>query len=312
MKNKFIITLSDIHGSKQYTLSQFVKVVASWIFIVIIIALLIGGMIFYSLSNRVDGLKKTTNELKKEKIELKQEKDELKKAIGVQAETLQSMNEQLVEAEKLIGLDSKEDEANVSQTKVQENIEPEILDKSKTTLTKKEFKLLSVLIPNKKPLNYRRISTKFGFRIHPITKRRQFHPAVDLATDVGTPIYAPASGVVVYAGKKRFYGNFLLIRHGLGFSTAYGHLHRIGVKNGEYVRKGELVALSGNTGRSTGPHLHYEIRYLTKWLNPEPFMKEWSYKTYKDVMKKNHQVNWNELIKNLKEKINLIEEKKGE
>lgn len=299
MKDKFIITLSDVHGSKQYTVSQFLKVIAGWIVIAIVITFAIGGMIVYTLSNHVD-------ELKKEKVELKQ-------AIDSRTETLEAMNEQLLEAKKLIGLDSPKEEGeevkqDENQTKnIQDGVESEA---GPYNLSKKEFLFLSNLVPNGKPLDYRRISTRFGFRRHPITKRKQFHPANDLAADLGTPIYAPAGGVVVYAGKKKFYGNFLLIRHGLGFATAYGHLHRIGVKSGEYVKKGQLVALCGNTGRSTGSHVHYELRYLSKWLDPEPFMKRWSYKSYKEVMKKNPQVDWEELIKSLKDEIEFI--KKGE
>ena len=303
MKDKFIITLSDVNGSKQYTLSQFIKVIASWIVIAVVITFAIGGMLVYYLSHNVDELNKQKRELVKKQVELKQ-------AIKSRTETLEAMNEQLVEAKKLIGLDEDKESKEVSEVEEVKEVEntKEIKESAtnKDGLTEHEFKLLSRLIPNGKPLEYRRISTKFGFRRHPITKRKQFHPANDLAADLGTPIYAPADGVVVYAGKKKFYGNFLLIRHGFGFATAYGHLHRIGVKTGEYVKKGELVALCGNTGRSTGPHVHYELRYLSKWLDPEPFMKKWSYETYKEVMKKNKQVNWEELIKSLKNRIQCI------
>ncbi len=303
MKDKFIITISDINGSKQYTVSQFLKVIVSWIIIIIVIIFAIGAMVVNYLSDHVDKLQK--------------EKIELKKQIEAKTITLQAISEQLIEAENLIGLnDFKERQkqkeiVKKSEQKKEEKQKIEKKDKEldNDILTKKEFILLSKLIPNSKPLKYKRISTKFGFRIHPITKRKQFHPADDLTADIGTPIYAPADGVVVYAGKKKFYGYFLLIQHGLGFSTAYGHLHRIGVKSGDYVKKGDLVALSGNTGRSTGPHLHYEIRYLSKWLDPEPFMKSWNYEDYKKVMKKIKQVNWEGLIKSFKDEIKLIKNK---
>jgi len=294
MRDKFIITISDVNGTKQYTISQFIKVIAWWIAIILVIAFAIGSMIVYSMYKNVE-------ELKKEKLELK-------KQIERKAQTLQAVSEQLNEAKKLIGLDNDMIETSIkSQKDLEDNNSSKKITKVESsdslTLSKHEFKLLSRLIPNGKPLKYKRISTRYGFRIHPLTKRKQFHPANDLTADVGTPIQAPADGVVVYAGKKRFYGGFLLIRHGLGFSTAYGHLHRVSVKSGEYVKKGQLVALSGNTGRSTGPHLHYEIRYLSKWLDPEPFMKEWSFETYKDVMKKNRQVKWKELVKSVRDKI---------
>jgi len=312
MKDKFIITISDIHGSKQYTLSQFIKVVASWIAIVIVILFLVGGMVVKYLSTHVENLEK-------DKKELNEQKEILIKEIIKSQETLRSMDEQLQEAKKLIGLEADENSTvvkNETKEKSEDSNESEktelIKPKDSKSLTPKEYILLTRLIPNGKPLNYRRISTRFGFRIHPITKRKQLHSALDLAADTGTPIYAPADGVVVYAGKKRFYGNFLLIRHGLGFETAYGHLHHIGVKTGDYVKKGEKIAQCGNTGRSTGPHLHYEIRYLSKWLDPEPFMKEWSFKTYQDVMKKNKIVKWESMIKEVRDQIEEIKKKKNQ
>ncbi len=304
MKDKFIITISDIHGSKQYTLSQFIKVIISWVAIVIVIVFAIGLMVMNYLSNHVDILEK-------DKQELSQQKEILIKEIIKTQENLQAMDEQLAEAKKLIGLDETEEDKNTTASE-KENKQEETVPEKKVgrDLTKTEYDLLTRLIPNGKPLEYRRISTKFGMRIHPVTKRKQFHSALDLAADLGTPVYAPADGVVVYAGKKRFYGNFLLISHGLGFATAYGHLHRIAVKSGDYIKKGELVALCGNTGRSTGPHVHYELRYLSKWLDPEPFVKNWSYETYKDVMKKNKQVNWDEMIQEIRNRISLIKNKK--
>ena len=311
MKDKFIITISDIHGSKQYTLSQFIKVVVSWIIIAIVVMFMIGLMVMNYLSKEVD-------RLESDKKELKQHKEILIKQIIKTQEELNSMDEQLKEARKLIGLDDteelkqyveakhKKEQADIDEQEVQEAQE------NKAGLKKDEFELLSRMIPNGKPLEYKRISTKFGMRRHPITKRKHFHSALDLAADIGTPIYAPADGVVVYAGKKRFYGNFLLINHAFGFATAYGHLQKLNVKAGEYVKKGDLVALCGNTGRSTGPHVHYELRYLSKWLDPEPFMKEWSYDGFETIMRKNtKKVQWNGLIEDLKGKIYLIKHLKN-
>ncbi len=314
MKDKFIITISDINGSKQYTLSQFIKVVVSWIILVVVILFIIGVLVVNYLSNHV-------KMLENDKKELSQQKEVLIKEIIKSQETLQSMDEQLKQAKELIGIRADENSTvigkkNISEDKSEDEDKSEnnetknIVVKSDKDLTISEYMFLTRLIPNGKPLNYKRISTKFGFRIHPITKRKQLHSADDLTADIGTPIYAPADGVVVYAGKRKFYGNFLLIRHGMGFETAYGHLHRIGVKTGDYIKKGELIALCGNTGRSTGPHLHYEIRYLSKWLDPEPFIKEWSFKTYKEVIKKNKIVKWDSMIQKVREEIELIKNKK--
>ena len=108
MKDKFIITLSDVNGSKQYTLSQFIKVIASWIVIAVVITFAIGGMLVYYLSHNVDELNKQKRELVKKQVELKQ-------AIKSRTETLEAMNEQLVEAKKLIGLDEDKESKEVSE-----------------------------------------------------------------------------------------------------------------------------------------------------------------------------------------------------
>ena len=305
MKDKLIITISDIHGSKQYTLSQFIKVVISWIILVVIITLIIGAMVVNYLSRNVD-------ELKHKKELLEKERQELKLAIKARTETLQAMNEQLLEVERLLGVKEESDQNQTEYSKEEKDVvtqkEIDKAEKYEEKLKENEYKILTRLIPNGKPLNYKRVSTKFGFRRHPITKRKQFHSAVDLAAPSGTPVYAPADGVVVYAGKKKFYGTFVLINHGFGFSTAYGHMRKLFVKNGDYVLKGQKIGECGSKGRSTGPHLHYEIRYLTKWLDPEPFMKNWSKKSYEKVISKNRIVKWKGLIRNLDNRLKLIKD----
>lgn len=296
MKNKFIITLSDIHGSKQYTVSQFIKVILVWLVVGVVVIFGIGAIVMNSLSSKVDNLKS--------------EKLELKKEIDDKEEILEAMDEQLNEVKELIGI--KDEKIFKLKEKEEDRVEKESksINVDGRELTDLEYKYLTRLIPNGKPLKFSRISTGFGFRIHPVTKRKQLHSALDLVANIGTEILSPADGVVVFAGKKKFYGNFLLIQHGLGFSTAYGHLHRLGVKSGDYVKKGSLVALSGNTGRSTGAHLHYEIRYLQKWVDPLHFMR-WSKEYSKTTMEKSSVVSWDKLLNSLREKIKINQDKKG-
>jgi murein DD-endopeptidase MepM/ murein hydrolase activator NlpD len=113
-----------------------------------------------------------------------------------------------------------------------------------------------------------KFTSGFGYRRCPFTKRREFHEGIDIANYVGTPIYAPADGVVVSCGWRRGYGRRIKIRHGFGYETVYGHLSRIMVRKGQSVRRGDLIGLSGDSGRSTGPHLHYEIRLNKRAINP--------------------------------------------
>ena len=116
-------------------------------------------------------------------------------------------------------------------------------------------------VPLERPIlgsNWR--TSRFGMRRDPITGRRAFHGGYDYAARRGTPIIAAATGVVTYAGRLGNYGKAVRILHGNSISTLYGHMHSITVKPGQYVKRGQRIGGVGNTGRSTGPHLHYEVR----------------------------------------------------
>jgi flagellar protein FlgJ len=117
-----------------------------------------------------------------------------------------------------------------------------------------------------------RISSEFGNRFHPIDKRTRFHGGLDIAVPTGTTVSAAAEGTVVFAGKKGGYGNLVIIQHPDGRETRYAHLSSFSVAAGDPVAKGEPIASSGSTGRSTGPHLHFEIRENGVAVDPERFL----------------------------------------
>lgn len=103
------------------------------------------------------------------------------------------------------------------------------------------------------------LSSRFGFRVSPFTGKREFHKGIDISTRMGAPIVAPADGIVSKVYVDHGYGKVLCIRHGYGVDTKYAHLKKSLVEKGQHVKRGETVALVGNSGRSTGPHLHYEV-----------------------------------------------------
>lgn len=112
------------------------------------------------------------------------------------------------------------------------------------------------------------ISSEFGYRKHPISKRRKLHKGLDFAAPRGTRVLAAGPGEVAFAGRKRGYGNVVIISHGLGLETRYAHLHRLKTTTKTFVAAGELIGTVGSTGRSTGPHLHFEVRQFGEPINP--------------------------------------------
>lgn len=122
--------------------------------------------------------------------------------------------------------------------------------------------------PSIRPVETGYFSDGFGYRIDPFTHRRRFHYGLDISTRRGTPIHAAADGVVRYAKRNGGYGLMVAIDHGHGFRTLYGHMSKILVRPGKHVTRGEKIGLVGNTGRSTGSHLHYEVKFNGKQVNP--------------------------------------------
>ena len=118
------------------------------------------------------------------------------------------------------------------------------------------------------PVTGARVSSPFGYRIHPITKQTGFHYGVDLAAPMDTPIFATLSGKVTRAATSDSYGNYIELDHGNGLMSLYGHCNAHNVRVGTVVRQGEVIAFVGNTGVSTGPHLHFELRLGNKNINP--------------------------------------------
>jgi murein DD-endopeptidase MepM/ murein hydrolase activator NlpD len=116
------------------------------------------------------------------------------------------------------------------------------------------------------------LSCVFGNRIHPFTGRLEFHYGLDIATQLGNKIIAPADGVVLLAETREYYGKMIMIDHGFGYITRYGHLSGFNVREGQRVKRYDVIGYVGTSGRSSGPHLHYEVRYFDKPMNPADFI----------------------------------------
>jgi murein DD-endopeptidase MepM/ murein hydrolase activator NlpD len=123
-------------------------------------------------------------------------------------------------------------------------------------------------IPSIRPVDGGYLNSSYGYRIDPIDNVRRLHQGQDITIPIGTPIYAPADGVVKRAYYVGGFGNHIKIDHGSGYTTLFAHLSKLKVKYGEVVKRGDIIGLTGNTGRSTAPHLHYEIHYYGTPQNP--------------------------------------------
>lgn len=132
----------------------------------------------------------------------------------------------------------------------------------------------TVSVPSRMPLEQARVSSGYGMRNHPVLRKRARHNGIDLAAPTGTPVYATADGTVERANWFSSYGKYIQIGHGNAIETRFAHLSRIVVSDGQKVRKGDLIGYVGSTGRSTGPHLHYEVRVDGRAVDPRPFMVE--------------------------------------
>jgi murein DD-endopeptidase MepM/ murein hydrolase activator NlpD len=118
-----------------------------------------------------------------------------------------------------------------------------------------------------------RITSPFGYRVHPFTGAYLFHEGLDISNNIGTPVKATADGVTSFVGMKDFYGKVIVIDHpASGFKTIFAHLNKAAVVEGQAVKRGDIIGYSGNSGRSTGPHLHYEIHKYRDLVNPSDYV----------------------------------------
>jgi len=148
------------------------------------------------------------------------------------------------------------------QTEYLDTLEAKLLQKS----------VYKDMLPNSSPVDAAYNSSSYGWRVDPFNGHRAFHEGLDFTADSGTPIFAAADGVVTVAEHESGYGKIVKINHGSGLETRYAHASRLLVKPGERISKGQVVAEVGSTGRSTGPHLHYEIRLNGIALDPRKYL----------------------------------------
>jgi len=145
------------------------------------------------------------------------------------------------------------------------------LEQTKDVVQQMQAKLR--VTPTIWPTDSRKVSSPYGIRKDPFTHRARFHAGIDISGSSGDPVYAAADGTVVQTGRDSSHGNNIMISHGNGIKTHYSHLSKIQVAAGTVVQKGDIIGLMGSTGRSTGPHLHYEVYVNGEHVDPQPYLR---------------------------------------
>jgi len=291
MDKHFTITINDDNGIHQLNLHQFVKKILLYVVVFLAVVGVGGAGTIWYLNSTLDKLKTKKVELEKDFEVLNTKNDELHQKVLASKKSFKEKQKEL----KDLSLSLKEIENLIGITPV-----PEASLKQRVNLTKLSSEQMAVLlkfIPNGYPLEYKGITGKFGNRIHPILHKKEYHPGIDLRAKMNTPVYATADGIVEWAGmhKRSGYGRLIILDHNYGFKTYFGHLNKIVVKSGTFISKGTLLAYSGNTGLSNGPHLHYEVRFMGRVVNPYWFMK-WNVENFKEIFKKEKKIPWQSLI----------------
>ncbi|EPY5581636.1 M23 family metallopeptidase [Campylobacter upsaliensis] len=285
LKNKFTITISDINGSRHFYLNQIIKKIVLYIIAFVFLFLISSGFYIKYLDSKVDALDGKREELLKKSKELETLNMTMQQSLDEKAAQYAVIEDKIASFEEALGL---ENENNLTISARLENL----------NLTNDQQQGILNQIPNGWPITNKGVTGKFGWREHPILKRKEFHPGIDLAASIGTPIYAPASGVVEFSGySNNGYGYNVILLHNFGFKSVFAHMTRKDVvKAGDFVNKGDLIGYTGNTGLSTGPHLHYEMRFINKTLEPLYFLNL-KRKNMNEFFNQERRVPWQSLIK---------------
>ncbi|MEM6433580.1 MAG: M23 family metallopeptidase [Cyanobacteria bacterium P01_D01_bin.115] len=229
------------------------------------------------LAERNENLTETANEVLVDLETLDSEVKDLRQRAGLaadgtppsstEAEPSQGGVSHSVNAEALFSL------AQSRLPQIDSELEGQVRPALESTLAEEQARAAS--LPNAKPLKQDlEVSSEFGLRRNPFGGRRyEMHSGIDFRGAIGTPIYATAQGLVMKAERSGGYGNHIVIDHGYGYKTLYAHLSKLDVKVGDRVNRGDLIGALGNTGRSSGPHLHYEVHHNGQPVNPRYYLQ---------------------------------------
>ncbi|MBJ7537664.1 M23 family metallopeptidase [Marinomonas transparens] len=293
MKDHVTVSVSSIHGTKHISFGKKMRHALKFIAYMTFISIVVSAVAIYYLVNNAEFSKLKLLELEHKSTSLSKEitsltalKISLEHDLSEREERMQIVSDRLGDLENLLDMDNHKGDELESR-----------LDTAAITSSIRVAMLTQ--IPSGPPVKNARTSSGYGKRKHPVTGIMKFHRGQDFAVNTGTPVYAPADGTVeVTRPSKKGSGNYLRILHGYGFSSSYSHLSKFVAKKGDFVKKGDLIAYSGNSGLSSGPHLHYEVRFIGRPLNPKQFL-DWNVDNFDAIFKSVRGVRWESLVEKI-------------
>jgi len=334
-----LITVSDTQCTRHFKIPRYLKSLLVAVTTVLSLALVVSNVIVYTQKNALKESSTQALFMEEAFVKLSAKNSALHKSLGQSKAMRSQMSETLAEMEKLSGVSTSmnspllerldaisdhysEQELDLNDLngrigKIEKSIsmqstEPSELQSNNDglevesridliSLNVSQQQILHDSIPNGYPSRNLGTTSAFGKRIHPTTKEASFHNGVDLRAAEGTQIFATADGVIKRSNYNKLSGKHIIIAHNYGFETRYAHLSKLQVKAGDVVQKGDVIGLSGNTGRSDGPHLHYEVRYLDKAYDPADFLN-WEFGDH-EIFTKVRGIQWQSLISLINKKV---------
>lgn len=287
-KNRLVLMITDQNGSRYFNVSSIFKHIALYVAVFVVTLMAFGVISIKTFSAEIKKMSALNENITRRYENMLAKNESLNIQIEQRMEEITEVDNRVGDLENIIGVNFEATQGG------QANLEHRI-DAASLSGTQKAF--VMKFVPNGYPMeHYNRISADYGYRVHPLFFTRHLHTGVDFATPIGTPVYATADGVVNAASfSTGGYGYLVKIDHSLGFMTYYAHLSKIAVQKGMFVKRGQLIAYSGNTGNSTGPHLHYEVRFLGNVIDPKNFM-EWKMNNFDSIFEKERSVAWQSLL----------------
>ncbi|MFT5260413.1 MAG: murein DD-endopeptidase MepM/ murein hydrolase activator NlpD [Saprospiraceae bacterium] len=322
----YLITISDLTRTHHFRISKRLKAFVISTSALITFALIVTNIIVFNQKDTIVSTKDLASALEDHVVNMSEKNSNLSNVLQQHNQTLTEISEQITNIERISGVstninssiterlleisnyysEKESDFADLDHRVIQIESTMGIATagNNDTDSMSNRIELLSINvnqekilhdnIPNGYPTRNLGITSKYGTRVHPTTNQKSFHNGLDLRAKTGTNIYATADGIVKQATYNNLSGKRISLTHNFGFGTRYAHLSSMAVKPGDVVQKGDLIGLSGNSGRSSGPHLHYEVRYLEKPLDPKHFVT-WEFGS-NEIFTNVRGIQWDSLI----------------